>query len=316
VGCTLDFLPLQVIVFIIMFALSALTGILMIPVLKKLKAGQNIRNDGPQSHLIKAGTPTIGGLIFIIPLIAVTAVLALKHPGLIYMSALMVLFAGIGFADDYVIVIKKSNKGLSPKQKMLALVIVSLGYALYAALFTDADAGMVLWFFIPFTVFVLVSEANAVNLTDGLDGLAGGVTLIVMIFFTVISNGLPDRNDAGVFSSMVAGGCLGFLIFNVKPAKVMMGNTGALALGGAVAVSAISMRIPWILLIAGGIYLIEALSVIIQVASFKKRGKRVFRMAPLHHHFELSGWTETKVVYVFWGAQVIFCLLSFLILRI
>jgi phospho-N-acetylmuramoyl-pentapeptide-transferase len=224
-------------------------------------------------------------------------------------------------------VVKKRKDGLYANQKMLGLIVIATLFAFYLAQFTDLGTSITIpfmnqayaldlkWLFIPFTVFVLISITNAVNLTDGVDGLAGGVTLIVMVFFTLVAMTKGEWDYVMVFSALVAGGCLGFLAFNTHPAKVFMGDTGSIALGGAVACAAIEMRMPLILLIVGLIYVIEAASVVLQVGSFKLRGKRIFKMAPIHHHFELCGWKETKIVAVFYTVTILLCILGFVALR-
>lgn len=212
---------------------------------------------------------------------------------------------------------------------MIALLVVAVVFVIYTMEKGILDTSIIIpfmgieytfnlpiWFFVPFTIFVLLSITNAVNLTDGIDGLAAGVTLIVMVFFTIIAMTRSEWNYLKIFSSIVSGGCLGFLAFNIHPAKVFMGDTGSLALGGAVGAVSILMKMPWILLIAGIIYVIEVVSVLIQVAYFKCRGRRVFKMAPIHHHFELSGWKETKIVLVFWIITIISCLIGMLALRL
>ena len=321
-------ISVQVVVFIITFVLALIAGPVIIPMLKRLKFGQTVRDDGPATHLTKTGTPTMGGIIFIIPITLVSLFLSLNYPEIIPVAIVTLGFGAVGFADDFV-KIKKRKDGLYWDQKMIALLVVTVAFVIYAMekgiLYTDIiipfmgidyTVGLPVWFFVPFTIFVLLSITNAVNLTDGIDGLAAGITLIIMVFFTIVAMTRNEWNYLKMFSSIVSGGCLGFLAFNIHPARVFMGDTGSLALGGAVGAVSILMKMPWILLIAGIIYVIEALSVIVQVSSFKYRGKRVFKMAPIHHHFELSGWKETKVVLVFWIITLISCLIGMLILRL
>lgn len=309
---------------IIAFVITAILGPVVIPVLHRIKAGQSIREEGPEAHKVKAGTPTMGG-IMIIAAVILTCV-SMGHGinadmGILLLS--FVLCGLIGFCDDFVKVVKKRNLGLTALQKLIFQIVIAVviavyqtkvsiyGTSVYIPIWRDyLDLG---WFYIPFVVFVLVAMVNAVNLTDGLDGLAGGCTAIVALFFALIGNSIGATSPA-VFSAALAGACLGFLIFNHYPARVFMGDTGSLALGGALAVAAIMMNIEMILPLAGGIFVAEVVSVIIQVAVFKRTKKRVFRMAPLHHHFELGGWKETKVVLVFWSVTLLLCALSMIIL--
>jgi phospho-N-acetylmuramoyl-pentapeptide-transferase len=322
-------ISIQVVVFVITFVLALIAGSILIPVLTRLKFGQTVREDGPSSHLKKTGTPTMGGLIFLIPMVLVSAFFSSAYPQLLPMVLTTAGFGFVGFLDDFIIIIKKKNKGLSPNQKMLGLFIVASLFTLYVTYFSGVGTDMVIpfmgtdftinlpvWFFIPFTILILLTATNAVNLTDGLDGLASGVVLIIMVFFTIVAMTRNEWDYLKVFSAITAGGCLGFLAFNIHPAKVFMGNLGALALGGAVGVTAVMMKIPWIFFIAGAICIIEVLSVILQVASFKIRGKRIFKMAPIHHHFELSGWKETRVVGTFWLITAVCCIIGFITLRL
>lgn len=321
-------ISIQVAAFIITFILALIAGPILIPALRKLKFGQTVRDDGPSSHLVKTGTPTMGGIIFLLPMIF----LALYYykagfQRILPLAFVTFGFGAIGFIDDYIKIVKKRKDGLYPKQKMFGLILIATIFSVYISFkgyigpdiiipFLGIDATFNLsWAFIPFTIFVLISITNAVNITDGLDGLAAGITLIVMVFFTIVAMTRNEWDYLKVFSSIVSGGCLGFLVFNIYPAKVFMGDTGSLALGGAVGATAVMMKMPLLLVIVGAIYVLETLSVIIQVASYKARGRRVFRMAPIHHHFELSGWKETRVVYVFWLITVFCCILGFIALR-
>jgi len=315
--------------FVITFILALISGPVLIPALRRLKFGQTVRDDGPSTHLKKTGTPTMGGIIFLIPLFIVSLLYAREYPQILLLSLVTLGFGLVGFVDDFIKVKRRSKDGLYWNQKMLGLLIVAVVFALYVTYgmklgtdiiipFMGIDFTFTLpeWVFIPLVIIVLLASTNAVNFTDGLDGLASGVTLIVMVFFTIVAMTRKEWDDVRIFSSIVAGGCLGFLAFNTYPAKVFMGDNGSLALGGAVGAIAIIMKMPWILLIAGAVYVMETLSIIIQVAYFKKTGKRVFKMAPLHHHFELSGWKETKVVAVFWAATVLLCIIGFVALRV
>lgn len=292
----------------------------MIPLLTKFKFGQSIREEGPKSHLKKAGTPTMGGIIFILATV-ITMVIILRDVKPEAMIALISLvgFGIIGVIDDSLKIIHKHNEGLKSYQKMILLVALAifLGYYSSQRMGTDIiipfinrtiDLGP---FFIPFIVFYFAATTNAVNLTDGLDGLASSVSLLVMTFFALVSFGMGYYNLA-IFCGVVAGALLGFLRYNSYPAQIFMGDTGSLALGGAIAAVAMVLKLEILILIVGGIYVLEVLSVIIQVISFKLTGKRVFKMSPIHHHFELSGWHESKIVAVFSIITVVLCLIGFL----
>jgi len=314
-----------VVVFVITFILAVIAGPILIPMLTRLKFGQTVRDDGPKTHYKKMGTPTIGGLIFLIPITLVSLYYSVSYPKILPMILVTLGFGLIGLIDDLIKVVKKRKDGLYPKQKMFGLLLISAGFAFYTAYFTDLGVDVTIpfigtvnsvIFYVLFTIFVLIATTNGVNLTDGLDGLAAGVTLIVMVFFTVVAMTRAEWDYIKIFAASVSGGCLGFLVFNIYPARVFMGDSGSLALGGAVATTAIMLKMPFILLVVGGVYVVEVLSDIIQVVSFKTRGKRVFKMAPIHHHFELSGWKETKVVAVFWTATLILCVVAFLILGV
>ena len=315
---------------ILAFILMAVQGPLGIPMLRRLKAGQSIREEGPESHKVKSGTPTMGGIMIIIAvilsaLIMMFAVYRGVNNDILVMLSATVLCSGIGFIDDFIKVVKKRNLGLRAWQKLLLQIITAVLIALYEAklslygtmiyipIWKDyLDLGVL---YIPFIVFVLVAMTNAVNLTDGLDGLAGGCSSIIAFFLAITALMLKDQSVM-IFSAALAGACAGFLIYNKYPAKVFMGDTGSLALGAAIATAAIMMHIELILVIAGAVFVAEVCSVIIQVAVFKATHgkKRFFRMSPLHHHFELGGWKETKVVRVFWGATLLFCVISMFIL--
>lgn len=307
----------------ISFLLTVIATPFAIPLLKRIRAGQSIREDGPQSHLIKQGTPTMGGIV-IIGAVLITSLTAggIKTDMLILLVT-FVAFGLLGFLDDFVKVTRKRNLGLTARQKMALQIIIAVFLAVYQSNVSIYGTSVYIpvvdeyWnfgiFYVPFIAFVVVAMVNSVNLTDGLDGLASGVTMIVALFLAVVGTSYGYTN-ATVFSSAVAGACLGFLMHNRHPAKVFMGDTGSLGLGGAIAASAILMNIELILPLAGGVYVAEALSVILQVVSYKTRKKRIFKMAPLHHHFELSGWKETMVVRVFWMVTLLLCILSLLIL--
>lgn len=304
---------------LIAFIISLVLGPIMIPVLKKLNIGQSIREEGPKTHHKKTGTPTMGGLIIFIALIITVFTSGVLDKKMYVLLITTLGFGLIGFVDDYIIVVRKNNLGLRAYQKIIGQVIIAALLALYHYNTNELDTKTLLPFlktsidlgilYIPFIIFVVVGTVNSVNLTDGLDGLASGVTLIVLSFFAIIAFAW-GMGSMAIFAMALAGACLGFLMQNAYPAKVFMGDTGSLALGGAVSSLAVILNIPLIIPIVGGIYFIEALSVIIQVGSFKLRGKRVFLMSPLHHHYEQKGWSETKIVIVFWTITVILCLIG------
>lgn len=309
-------------VVLISFFVSMILGPIFIPILHKLKFGQSIREDGPESHKKKAGTPTIGGIIFILSSVITMTILRVR-PSDEAMMALyaFIAFGLIGFIDDALKILHKKNLGLKAYQKMLMILIISSIFAFYAASNNSIGTSIIIPFtnkmwnlgslYIPFIIIYFAATTNAVNLTDGLDGLATSVTLLIMTFFGLVSFSMGHITLA-VFCVALAGSLLGFLRYNAYPAKVFMGDTGSLALGGAVASVAMILKLPLLVIIVGGIYVAEALSVIIQVASFKLTGRRVFKMSPLHHHFELSGWHETKIVSVFSIITVVLCLVGFL----
>lgn len=304
------------------FLTSLLIGWLLIPLLKRLKLGQNIRKDGPQTHLKKAGTPTFGGIIFIFAT-TIVILLFLKqfNKETILVLCAFVAFGFIGFLDDFLKKLHKDNEGLTPLQKMTLLLFVSSILALYS--YFDPSIGSLIlipfttktlelgFIYIPFIIFFYVSTTNAVNLTDGLDGLATTITLLVMTFFTMMSF-MMGHNSLAIFCGCLCGGLLGFMRYNSFPAKIFMGDTGSLALGGAIATVAIVLRNPIIVAVVGGIYVIEALSSLLQIITYKLFKKRIFKMAPIHHSFELCGWHETKIVTVFAIITTILCLISLL----
>lgn len=307
---------------LVAFLISLLQGPILIPLLHKFKFGQNIREEGPESHKAKSGTPTMGGIIFILSSV-ITILIVLRKPG---HEIGLAIFAFIGFGiigliDDLLKIIHKKNEGLSAKQKMALLLIVSAAIAFYGYKNPSIGSDVIIPFthktwdmgilYIPFIILYFCATTNAVNLTDGLDGLATSVTLLVMTFFSVVSFATGHYTLA-VFCAAVGGALLGFLRYNAHPAQIFMGDTGSLALGGVVGVVAMILKLPLLIILVGGIYVAEALSVILQVASYKLFGKRIFKMAPLHHHFELCGWHETKVVTIFLIVTVILCLIGFL----
>ena len=307
---------------LISFAVSVVLGPVIIPFLRKLKMGQTERVEGVQSHLKKAGTPTMGGIIFLIAAV-VTALFYVKdYPAVIPVLFLTLGFGIIGFLDDYLKVVLKRSDGLLPWQKFLLQVVVTGVFAYYLINYTDISLSMRIpfwpdhylnlgWLAVPVLFIAVIGTVNGVNFTDGLDGLASSVTLIVAVFFTVVSIGLGGGVEP--MTGAVVGGLMGFLLFNVYPAKIFMGDTGSLALGGFVAGTAYVLEMPLFILLVGLIYLIEVLSVMLQVSYFKAtHGKRIFKMAPIHHHFELCGWSETRVVAVFSVVTAIMCLIALL----
>lgn len=291
------------------FILVLGAGPWFIPKLHKLKFGQSIREEGPQSHQAKSGTPTMGGMMIILALTLATLVFA--HWTLEIMLALFVILGHflLGFLDDYIKVVRKHNEGLKPRQKLLGQIIIAGLVAVFGGLPTDLwvpfvgniDLG---YFFYAFMMFVMVGITNAVNLTDGLDGLASG-TVSVAAFFYMLVCAAMGKGDLAIMLGATMGACLGFLKFNYNPAKIFMGDTGSLALGGVMAAAGILTHTELLLAFIGFIFVCETLSVIIQVASFQSTGKRVFLMSPIHHHFELKGWSEIKVVWVFWTVGLV-----------
>ncbi|WP_313798764.1 phospho-N-acetylmuramoyl-pentapeptide-transferase [Cytobacillus sp.] len=314
----------KVIIFTIImgFLISALLSPLFIPFLRRLKFGQSIREEGPQSHLKKSGTPTMGGIVILLSITITTIVMTSKfsEPTMkIYLLLLVTLgFGLLGFLDDFIKVVMKRNLGLTSLQKLLGQIVISVIFylilrqnefstAIHIPL-TDYsfDLG---WFYVFFIIFWLVGFSNAVNLTDGLDGLLSGTAAIAFGAFAVLAWSL-SQFEISIFSVAVSGAVLGFLVFNAHPAKVFMGDTGSLALGGAIAAVAILTKLEIILIIIGGVFVIETLSVILQVISFKTTGRRIFRMSPLHHHYELVGWSEWRVVVTFWTVGVLCAILG------
>ena len=305
---------------LIAFALSALMGPVVIPFLRKLKMGQTEREEGVKSHLKKAGTPTMGGIIILVS-VAVTSVLYIKdYPKIIPILFVTLGFGLIGFLDDYLKVVMKRSDGLFAQQKMALQILVTAVFAYYLVNFTDVSLEMIIpftggrtwdigWLAIPLLFFAVIGTVNGVNFTDGLDGLASSVTVLVATFFTVVAIG--TKSGIEPVTCAVVGALLGFLLFNVYPASVFMGDTGSLALGGFVASTAYMLQMPIFIMIVGFIYMVEVISVMIQVTYFKKTGgKRFFKMAPIHHHFELCGWSETRVVAVFSIITALLCLIA------
>lgn len=311
---------------IIAFAISAILCPIVIPFLHRLKFGQEVRKEGPESHLKKQGTPTMGGLIILTSIIITSLFYVRDYPKIIPVLFMTVGFGIVGFLDDYIKIVMKRSEGLTPLQKMAGQLIITGIFAYYLLHSGDVGTGMLIPFtggfgkglylnlgilFVPAVFFIVIGTDNGVNFTDGLDGLCTSVTILVATFLTVVA--LGEKSGISPITGAVVGSLLGFLLFNVYPARVFMGDTGSLALGGFVASSAFMMQIPVFIAIIGFIYLIEVLSVIIQVTYFKKTGgKRIFKMAPIHHHFELCGWSETRVVAVFAIVTAVLCLLAYL----
>ena len=311
------------------FFITTILAIIIIPLLKKLKVGQIERDDGPQSHLKKQGTPTMGGIIMAIGITILTVGIAYYYyrKGDIQTAQRMLplLFVAIGFGlvgfiDDFMKLVLKNTKGLKPSYKMLGLLVISVAYTIYLIkilnLGTDTFIPFIktyinlpIWIYIPFAIFVMLGTTNAVNLTDGVDGLSTSVTTIIITCFTVIGI-IFDIKEITLFGSIVCGCNLAFLLFNLHPAKIMMGDTGSLLLGGVIASISLYLKMPILLLIVALIPVLETISVIMQVAYFKKTGNRIFKMAPLHHHFELSGWKENKVVSIFSIITLIMCVIG------
>lgn len=309
---------------IISFAICVVLGPLVIPFLRRLKVGQTVRDEGPKSHLKKSGTPTMGGIIILISVVVTSMFYVKDYPKIIPILFLTLGFGLIGFLDDYIKVVLKRSMGLRAWQKMALQIIVTGVFAYYMVNYTDVPLTMKIpfWsghyldlgiFAIPAMFFIVIGTVNGTNFTDGLDGLASSVTVMVATFFSVVAIGTQSGIEP--VTCAVVGALLGFLLFNVHPASVFMGDTGSLALGGFVAATAYMMQMPLFILIIGLIYAIEVLSVILQVGYFKLTGgKRIFKMAPIHHHFELCGWSETKVVAVFSIVTAILCLVAFMAL--
>ena len=303
---------------LISFIVSIIAGRILIPMLKKLKFGQSILDIGPKWHISKSGTPTMGGLIFIIGIIAALLIVQIDLKTVIIMGGAIV-FGFIGFIDDFIKVILKRNLGLTAGQKFTAQVTAAIIFVmiLYNKGFVNSEILIpffyegydLKWIYLPFTVFVIVGTVNSVNLTDGLDGLATGITIVVSVFFSLAAIYLRD-NTVSIISATLSGACIAFLVFNSYPAKVFMGDTGSLFLGGILALMSTALKLQLILIIVGGVFMAETLSVIIQVASFKLIGRRVFKMSPLHHHFEMLGWTEKRIVNLFVGATVLLCIIG------
>ena len=305
---------------LISFAVSLVLGPVVIPFLRKLKMRQTERTDGVQSHLKKAGTPTMGGVIILASIIVTSLFYVKDYPKIIPVLFLTVAFGLIGFLDDYLKVVMKRSDGLFPMQKMALQIVVTAIFAYYIVEVADIPLTLLIpfsggqqwdigWLAVPVLFVAVIGTVNGTNFTDGLDGLASSVTVLVATFFTVVAK--ETKSGVEPITCAVVGALLGFLLFNVYPASVFMGDTGSLALGGFVAGTAYMMQMPLYIIIVGFIYLAEVASVILQVTYFKKTGgKRLFKMAPIHHHFELCGWSETRVVAVFSIITAILCLIA------
>ena len=305
---------------LISFAVSLVLGPVVIPFLRKLKMKQTERTDGVQSHLKKAGTPTMGGIIILASIIVTSLFYVKDYPRIIPVLFLTVAFGLIGFLDDYLKVVLKRSDGLFPMQKMALQIVVTAIFAFYIVKVAEIPLTMLVpfsggycldigWLAVPVLFIAVIGTVNGTNFTDGLDGLASSVTVLVATFFTVVAIGTESGIEP--ITCAVVGALLGFLLFNVYPASVFMGDTGSLALGGFVAGTAYMMQMPLFIIIVGFIYLVEVASVILQVTYFKKTGgKRLFKMAPIHHHFELCGWSETRVVAVFSVITALLCLIA------
>lgn len=303
------------------FALSVILGPLCIPILRKLKFGQQIRQEGPQSHLKKAGTPQMGGIIIMIALTLSFLRFTDRTMEVYILLVASLGFGLVGFLDDYIKIALKRSLGLTPKQKLFGQLLFAA--AVCVLLYLDGHStdlavpgtefAIPLGFlYYPFLILLMLGMTNAVNFTDGLDGLLSGTSAIAFGAFAVIAM-LATEPEAAFFSAAMIGAVLGFLVFNAHPAKVFMGDTGSLGIGGGLVAVAILTKTELLLLVIGGVFVIEVLSVIIQVASFKTRGKRVFKMSPIHHHFELVGWSEWRVVITFWLAALVFAAIGLIL---
>ncbi len=314
---------------VIMFALGAsfllavLLAPLFIPLLRRLKFGQEIRTDGPQSHLKKKGTPTMGGIIIMVAFVISFLKFADRTMEFWVLITASLGFGLVGFLDDYIKIALKRSLGLTAMQKLIGQLLFSLVvcFLLYrmnhgtALALPGTDWSIELgWFYYPFVIFMLFAISNAVNFTDGVDGLLSGVSAVAFGAFTIVAL-QATAHESVVFSAAMIGAVLGFLVFNAHPAKVFMGDTGSLGIGGGIAAVAILTKAELLFLVIGGVFVIEMLSVVLQIASFKLRGKRIFRMSPIHHHFELSGWSEWKVVTSFWLVGIILAAIGLFLSR-
>lgn len=320
---------LNIIILLIAFIVSVMIGVITIPQLKRLKVGQIERDDGPQSHLKKQGTPTMGGIIIIAAMIVIITALYIYLNNvnmtdtankLLPMLILTIGFGIVGFIDDFKKLVLKNTEGLKPSYKMFGLLIISVAFVVYLVYglnigtetyipIAKTFVTLPIYFYIPFAILVILGTTNAINLTDGIDGLSSSVSSLIITTLTIIGiqRVIPE---IGFFGSSVIGATLGFLMFNLHPAKVFMGDTGSLLLGGVISGMALYLKMPLLLIVIALIPVLETISVMMQVAYFKKTGKRIFKMAPLHHHFELSGWSENKVVIIFCLITLALCVLG------
>jgi len=315
----------QIKVLILSFIASVVVSFVLIPILRRLKVGQIEREDGPQSHLKKQGTPTMGGVIMIITILAMSIFMYAQYiksepvvaKNLIPLVLVTIGFGIVGFIDDFKKLVLKNTDGLKPSLKMLGLLIISVAFVICILKFMNIGTETLIpilkqyitipmLIYIPFAIVVMLGATNAVNLTDGIDGLATSVTTIIIASLTVVGI-INEVKEVVILGSIICGVNLGFLLFNMHPAKVFMGDTGSLLLGGAIASMVLYLKMPLILLVLALIPVIETISVIMQVAYFKKTGKRIFKMTPIHHHFELSGWKENKIVTIFSIVTLVFC---------
>ncbi|WP_449241410.1 phospho-N-acetylmuramoyl-pentapeptide-transferase [Desulfoscipio gibsoniae] len=312
--------------FVIALVVTLALGPIFIPLLRRLKFGQNIRSDGPSRHLAKAGTPTMGGVIFITGVLVAGLIVGGHNQDALVVLGITFGYGLIGFIDDFIKVALKRSLGLRAREKLLGQILLATLLGVLAITALGRDTGIAVpfgslltghqvvlelgtWLYVAFVVLVVVGTTNAVNFTDGLDGLAAGVTVVAASAFVFVGT-LSGRPGVALVMAALAGGCLGFLFYNRYPARVFMGDTGSLALGGAMGAAAVLTGAELFLLIIGGIYVLEAVSVILQVFSFQVFGRRIFRMSPLHHHFELGGWSERRVVRTFWLASIFFAALG------
>lgn len=314
----------NIVLLLISFAIATISGLLVIKELKKLKVRQSEREDGPESHLSKQGTPTMGGIIMIISVV-ITTIIAYIYNKELALKMIPIMLAAIGFGligfiDDYKKVVLKNTDGISPKAKMFGLLIISILFVVYLTHFLHIDTvtlipflktdiSLPIYIFIPFMILVMLATTNAVNLTDGIDGLATSICLIIIASLSVIGI-LYSVPEISMIGSIACGACLGFLLYNLNKAKVFMGDTGSLYLGGLISCMAIYLKMPLILIIIALVPVCETLSVIMQVAYYKRTKKRIFKMTPIHHHFELSGWRENKIVRVFSLITLILCVIG------
>ena len=302
-------------VLVVSFLITVVLSLIIIPILRKLKVGQIERKEGPVSHLQKQGTPTMGGVIIAITIIIIGIFLAIKINAIIPLILVSLGFGFIGCIDDSTKLRYQNTKGISPSAKMLGLLVISVMYALVLTNTEKIGTQTLIPIvnYIPFAICAMLATTNAINLTDGIDGLSTSVSMIIIACLTVIGI-IKGETEVALFGSLVSGACLGFLMFNLHPAKVFMGDTGSLLLGGVIVSMALYLKIPLLLLVIAIVPVLETLSVIIQVAYFRKTGNRIFKMAPLHHHFELSGWKESTVVSVFSLITLIACIIGILII--